>query len=83
MPHGTAGGQFRYMVEYGMTAMQAIQAATTNAAKALDRERDVGAIAVGRYADIIAVVGDPAANVRVLEKVDTVIKGGVVVKRAQ
>jgi imidazolonepropionase-like amidohydrolase len=80
MPHGTAGGQFRYMVEYGMTPMQAIQAATTNAAQALGRTSDVGAISVGRYADIIAVTGDPTVDVRLLEKVDTVIKGGVVVK---
>ena len=79
MPHGTAGGQFRYMVEYGMTPMQAIQSATRNAAQALGREADVGAIAVGRYADIVAVGGDPLANVRELESVDAVIKGGVLV----
>ena len=83
MPHGTAGGQFKYMVQYGMTPMQAIQAATRNGAQALNREKDVGAIAVGRYADIIAVVGDPTSDVRLLEKVDTVIKGGVVVKGGQ
>jgi imidazolonepropionase-like amidohydrolase len=80
MPHGTAAGQFRYMVEYGMTPLQAIQAATSNAAQALGREKDVGAIAVGRLADIVAVTGDPLANVRVLEKVDMVIKGGQIVK---
>ncbi len=80
MPHGSAAGQFRYMVEYGMTPMEAIQAATRNAAQALGRERDVGAIAVGRYGDIIAVAGDPTADVRRLESVDTVIKGGEVVK---
>jgi imidazolonepropionase-like amidohydrolase len=79
MPHGTAAGQFRYMVEYGMTPMEAIQAATRNAAQALAREADVGAIAVGRYADIVAVNGDPLANVRELESVDVVIKGGAVV----
>lgn len=83
MPHGTAGGQFRYMVEYGMTPMQAIQAATLNAAQALGRESDVGAIAVGRYADIIAVHGNPLANIRELERVDVVIKGGVVIPRDQ
>ncbi len=77
MPHATAGGQFRYMVEYGMTPIQAIQAATSNAAQALGREADVGAINVGRYADIIAVDGDPIANIRELESVDAVIKGGV------
>ena len=80
MPHGSAGGQFRYMVEYGMTPMEAIQAATRNAAQALGRERDVGAIAVGRYGDIIAVDGDPLADVRELEDVDVVIKGGEVVR---
>src|SRR3712207_2535657 len=77
MPHGTAAGQFKYMVEYGMTPMEAIQAATRNAAMALGRERDVGAIAVGRYGDIIAVDGDPLADVRALEDVDVVIKGEI------
>lgn len=76
MPHGQVGGQFRYMVEYGMTPLEAIQAATRNGAQALGREGDVGAIAVGRYADIIAVDGDPLANVRELESVDAVVKGG-------
>ncbi|WP_188235750.1 metal-dependent hydrolase family protein [Sphingopyxis sp. LK2115] len=80
MPHGDVGKQFRVMVEYGMTPMQAIQAATKNAAEALGREKDVGAIAVGRYADIVAVDGDPLANVRELESVDAVVKGGVLVK---
>ncbi len=79
MPHGTQGGQFRYMVEYGMTPMQAIQSATRNAAQALGREADVGAIAVGRYGDIVAVAGDPLADVRQLEHVAVVIKGGAVV----
>jgi len=78
MPHATVGGQFKVMVEYGMTPLQAIQAATINSARALGRETDVGAIAVGRYADMIAVDGDPLANVRELESVDVVIKGGAV-----
>ena len=81
MPHATAAGQFRVMTEYGMSAMEAIQAATRNAAEALGREKDVGAIAVGRYGDIIAVDGDPLANVRELESVDVVIKGGEIVKQ--
>ncbi len=80
MPHGTAAGQFRVMVDYGMTPMEAIQAATRNAAQALGREKDVGAIAVGRYADIVAVDGNPLADVRALEDIDVVIKGGAVVK---
>jgi imidazolonepropionase-like amidohydrolase len=79
-PHGDNGRQFAKMVEWGMTPMQAIQAATRNAAQALDREGDVGAIAVGRYGDLIAVGGDPLADVRRLEHVDVVIKGGKVVK---
>lgn len=79
MPHALVGGQFKVMVQYGMTPLQAIQAATRNAAEALGREKDVGAIAVGRYADIVAVTGDPLADVRVLEKPDAVIKGGTLV----
>lgn len=78
MPHGTAGGQFRTMVEYGMTPLEAIQAATRNAADALGRSNDVGAIAVGRFGDMVAVAGDPLANVRLLEEVPVVIKGGAV-----
>ena len=76
MPHGQVGGQFRTMVQYGMTPMEAIQAATRNAAQALGREKDVGAIAVGRFADIIAVEGDPLADVGELASVDAVVKGG-------
>lgn len=83
MPHGTAAGQFRVMVDYGMTPMEAIQAATRNAAQALGREGDVGAIAVGRYGDLVAVDGDPSRDVRLLEKPAVVIKGGEVVKRAE
>jgi imidazolonepropionase-like amidohydrolase len=67
------------MVEYGMSPMEAIQAATSNAAQALGREADVGAIAPGRYGDIIAVAADPLANVRELESVEVVIKGGEMV----
>jgi imidazolonepropionase-like amidohydrolase len=80
MPHGLVGGQFKVMVEYGMTPIEAIQAATRNAAQALGREKDVGAIAIGRFADIIAVDGDPLANVRELESVDAVVKGGKIVR---
>ncbi len=79
-PHGDNGRQFAKMVEWGMTPLQAIRAATASAAEALGSHGDnVGSIAPGKYADIIAVSGDPLADVRVLEHVDTVIKGGVVV----
>jgi imidazolonepropionase-like amidohydrolase len=76
MPHGQIGRQFATMVTYGMTPLEAIQSATRNAAQALGRERDVGAIAVGRYGDMVAVTGDPTQNVRLLEKPDAVVKGG-------
>lgn len=76
MPHGQIGRQFATMVQYGMTPLQAIQAATRNAAQALGRERDIGAIAVGRYGDLTAVSGDPLSNIRLLEKPDAVVKGG-------
>ncbi|HST35374.1 MAG TPA: amidohydrolase family protein [Allosphingosinicella sp.] len=78
-PHALAGRQFRWMVEYGMTPLETIQSATRGAAQALGRESDVGAIAVGRYGDIVAVAGDPLANIRALENVDVVIKGGEIV----
>ena len=80
MPHGQVGGQFQVMVEYGMTPLEAIQAATRNAAEALGRDRDVGAIAVGRFGDIVAVEGDPMRDITVLERPSAVIKGGVLVK---
>ncbi|MEM8696741.1 MAG: amidohydrolase family protein [Pseudomonadota bacterium] len=77
-PHGTGGRQFARMVRFGMTPLQAIQAATVNAAEALDRTADLGAIAPGRYGDIIAVDGDPLADITALEDVDVVIQGGEV-----
>ena len=79
-PHGDNGRQFAKMVEWGMTPLQAIRAATSDAAVALGKTEDVGAIAVGRYGDIVAVDGDPLRDVRVLEKVTAVVKGGVRVK---
>jgi imidazolonepropionase-like amidohydrolase len=80
MPHGMAGKQFKVMVDYGMPPLEAIRAATRNAAQALGREKDVGAIAVGRYADIIAVEGDPLINIQLLESVSNVVKGGMIVE---
>ena len=80
-PAGWNGRQFAKEVEWGMTPLQAIQSATSEAARALDREKDIGAIAPGRYGDIVAVAGDPLKDVRLLEHPDTVIKGGEVVKR--
>ena len=79
MPHATAAGQFRYMVQYGMTPLEAVRAATLTAAEALGRSKDVGAIAVGRFGDLVAVTGDPLADVTLLEKPAAVVKGGVLV----
>jgi imidazolonepropionase-like amidohydrolase len=79
-PNGYNARQFATMVKWGMTSMQAIQAATANAAEALGRSGDVGAIAVGRYGDLIAVAGDPLADVARLQSVAFVMKGGEVVK---
>ncbi|WP_432787935.1 amidohydrolase family protein [Novosphingobium rhizosphaerae] len=79
-PHGLNARQFKYMVRYGMTPMQAIQAATTVSAELLGWSKDVGALSPGHYADMIAVSGDPLADITVLEHVDHVIKGGDVVK---
>jgi imidazolonepropionase-like amidohydrolase len=80
-PHGDNGKQFFYMVKYGMTPMQAIQAATSLAAEALDKSGELGCLAVGCRADIIAVSGDLLADVTALEKVDFVMKGGEIYKR--
>jgi imidazolonepropionase-like amidohydrolase len=81
-PNGYNARQFVTMVKWGMTPLQAIQAATANAAEALGRQTDVGAIAVGRYGDLIAVAGDPLADVSVLQSVAFVMKGGEIVKAA-
>jgi imidazolonepropionase-like amidohydrolase len=79
-PNGDNAKQFATMVKWGMTPMQAIQAATASAAEALGRTSDVGAIAVGRYGDLIAVAGDPLEDVTVLQAVPFVMKGGAVIK---
>lgn len=79
-PHGWNAKQFAKMVEWGMTPMQAIQSATTNAADLLGWSDKVGAVKPGLYADLVAVNGDPLADVAVLEHVDFVMKAGEVIK---
>ncbi len=80
-PHGNNGKQFAYMVEYGMTPLEAIQAATINAAELIGWSEDVGRIRANMYADIIAVRGNPLDDVRELEDVRFVMKGGRVYKQ--
>jgi imidazolonepropionase-like amidohydrolase len=79
-PHGWNGKQFVYMVRWGMTPMQAIQAATESAADLLGWSDKVGSITPGKFADIVAVAGDPLRDISVLENVSFVMKDGVVYK---
>jgi imidazolonepropionase-like amidohydrolase len=79
-PYGTSGKQFAFMVRYGMSPMQAIQAATSSAADLLGHANELGSIKSGKYADIIAVSGDPLENISVLENVQFVMKDGKIYK---
>jgi imidazolonepropionase-like amidohydrolase len=80
--YGTSGKQFAFMVKYGMTPMQAIQAATSNAADLLGHANEVGSIKAGKYADLVAVSGDPLKDISLLERVEFVMKDGKVYKSA-
>ena len=78
-PHWENGKEFAYLVEAGMTPMQAIQAATSNAAKVLRAQKDLGSVEKGKLADLVAFRKDPLADVGVLATTpDLVMKGGVV-----
>jgi imidazolonepropionase-like amidohydrolase len=81
-PNGWNGKQFAHMVRWGLTPMQAIQAATVSAADLLGWSDRVGAVAPGLYADLVAVDGDPLKDITELERVRFVMKGGVVYKSA-
>ncbi len=80
-PHGDNARQFPFMVQYGMTPIQAIQAATMGAADLLGKADELGSIAPGKHADIIAVAGDPLGDVSTLEHVLFVMKDGKVYKQ--
>jgi len=80
-PHGTNNREFLYMVEYGMSPLEAIRAATTRAAELLRMEKQIGAIAPGHYADLIAVQGDPLQDIAAIKNVRFVMKGGDVYVR--
>lgn len=79
-PHGMNGEEFRLLVELGMTPMQAIQSATKIAAELLGHSDVLGAIEPGKYADLVAVKSDPLKDISVLEKIQFVMKGGIVYK---
>lgn len=79
-PHGDNARQFAKMVEWGMKPIDAIQAATINAAELLGWRDKVGSLEPGHFADLLAVEGDPLADVRVLENVKFVMKGGSIVR---
>ena len=79
-PYGLGGRQFAYMVRYGMTPMQAIRSATTEAARALGKEGEVGTLGPGAWGDLIAVRADPLTDIRALEHVEAVVKGGELVR---
>jgi len=80
-PHGGNARQFAYMVRYGMTPIEAIRAATTSAAASLGRSQELGSIAPGKFANIIAVEGDPLEDIRRLERVSAVIWKGRLARR--
>ena len=79
-PYGQSALQFAYMVKYGMTPMQALQAATSSAADLIGKSDAIGSIKPGKFADIVAVAGDPLQNIRLLENVSFVMKEGKVYK---
>ncbi|HEX3321379.1 MAG TPA: amidohydrolase family protein [Terriglobales bacterium] len=80
-PHGDNAKQFSKMVEFGMKPMDAIQAATVNAADLIGWADKVGVLEKGHFADLIAVDGDPLSDIKVLESVRFVLKGGTVIKQ--
>ena len=79
-PHGQNAKQFAYMVRYGMTPMQAIQSATIRAAELLGKEKMLGAIAAGRFADLVAIKANPLTNITALEHIALVMKDGKIVR---
>jgi imidazolonepropionase-like amidohydrolase len=81
-PHGLNAKEFQYMVEAGMPALFAIQTATTHAAQLLKHTGDIGSISAGRYADVIAVPGNPLDDITLMQKVQFVMKEGKVYKEA-
>jgi imidazolonepropionase-like amidohydrolase len=79
--HGTNALELELMVEYGMTPAQALKAATSVNARIMHRENELGRVAPGLLADLVAVQGDPSQSIGALRNVRFVMKGGVIVRR--
>jgi len=79
-PHGTQGKEFEYMVKFGMTPLQVIRAATTEGAQLMGWQDRVGSVQPGKFADLVAVAGDPIADITELERVQFVMKDGHIFK---
>jgi imidazolonepropionase-like amidohydrolase len=79
-PHGQNAKEFKYMVDAGMPPMFVIQAATTHAAQLLKREKDLGSVSAGKFADVVAVKGNPLDDITLMQHVDFVMKEGKVYK---
>ena len=82
-PHGQNAKELEYMVEAGMPTAFVLQTATTHAADLLKQSKDLGSLEVGKFADIIGVSGDPLSDIKVMQHVVFVMKGGVVYKEPQ
>ena len=80
-PHGDNGKEFVYMVEAGMTPMAAIKSATMEASKLVSLDKELGTVETGKLADLVAVPGDPIADINVMTRISFVMKAGVVHKR--
>jgi len=84
IPHGTNGHEFTLMVEWGgMRPMDAIVAGTMNGAKLLGMDKTIGSLVAGKFADIVAVQGDPLRDIRRMERAAFVMKNGVIYKEAK
>jgi imidazolonepropionase-like amidohydrolase len=82
-PHGLNARQFAWQVRYGQTPMEAIRSATISAAELIGRDKEIGSLEPGKWADLIAVQGDPLQDVRALENVAFVMKEGKIYKDAR
>jgi imidazolonepropionase-like amidohydrolase len=80
-PHGQNAKEFEYMVEAGMPPIEAILSATRNAADLIGQSQNIGSVQAGRYADLVAVKGDPTADIKLLQNIGFVMKGGRVYKK--